>query len=78
MFGDRASNREDGSSPVAKRGNLLFLHNNHIYVISMELSEKVLDPAGFTQDTEEQDTMLQKRLMDLVGRMTFRLPLKSS
>ena len=74
MFGDRAPSREDGSSPIAKRGNLLFLHNNHIYVLSMELSEKVLDPAAFTQDIEEQDAILQKRLIELVGRMSFRIP----
>ena len=75
MFGDRAPAHEGRAPPIAKRGNLLFLHNNHIYVVSMELSEKVLDPDGFTATVEEQDAILQKRLMDLVGRMSFRVPL---
>ena len=75
MFGDRAPVGEDGAPPVAKRGNLLFLHNNHIYVLSMELADKVLDPAGFTLNIEEQDALLQKRLIGLVGRMNFRIPL---
>ncbi len=75
MFGERVVTLPDGSPPVAKRGNLLFLHNNHIYVLSIELAEKVLDPAGFELDEEAQNRVLQERLLELVGRMDFRQPL---
>ncbi|WP_221032467.1 hypothetical protein [Actomonas aquatica] len=75
MFGERVPTMEDGSAPVAKRGNLLFLHNNHIYVLSLELAEKVLAPASFDLGPEEQNALLQKRLLELVGRMDFRAPL---
>ncbi len=75
MFGERVATLPDGSSPIAKRGNLLFLHNNHIYVLSIELAEKVLDPAGFVMDEEEQNEVLHQRLIELVGRMTFRNPI---
>lgn len=76
MFAERAATLPDGSSPVAKRGNLLFLHSNHVYVISLELAEKVLDPANFKLSAEEQNEVLQKRLLELVGRMTFRTPME--
>lgn len=63
-----------GEAPVAKRGNLLFVHNRHLYVLSIELAEKVLDPAGFDWPVERQDDVLRQRLLELVGRMEFSVP----
>ncbi len=75
MFNERVPTGQDGAAPVAKRGNLLFLHHHHLYVVSIELAEKVLDPSSFSLSVAEQDEVLRKRLLELVGRMSFNPPL---
>jgi len=60
-----------GSTPVAKRGNLLFVHNRHLYVLSAELAEKVLQPLTYTKTEAEENELLRERLFKLKDRMTF-------
>jgi hypothetical protein len=72
MFADRVpyigfSNR----LPVAKRGNLLFVRNGHIFVLSVELGERVTEGSLFNKTTEQEDEILRNRLNDIVDKITF-------
>lgn len=72
MFADRIA--QIGFStrvPVAKRGNLLFVRNGHIFVISTELAERAVEGSHYKKTTEEEDEILRNRLNDIVGKMTF-------
>lgn len=72
MFGDRVA--QIGFSdriPVAKRGNLLFVRNGHVFVISIELAERVIEGSLYKKTTAEEDEILRNRLNDIVGKITF-------
>ncbi len=71
MFAERLVFQSADDPLVAKRGNLLFVHNNHVFVLSIELSEKVIEGAAFSKTVEEEDEILRKRLMDLLRRIDF-------
>lgn len=60
--------------PVAKRGNLLFVQNGHIFVLSTELAERVIEGRAYSKTTEEEDELLRLRLLDVVGKMEFARP----
>ena len=74
MFPDRVQPLGGDSIPVAKRGNLLFVRNNFVYVISIELAERVIEGKAYGKSTDEQDEILRKRLLDMVDRITFTAP----
>jgi hypothetical protein len=74
MFGANLMLATDEPPPVAKRGNLLFVHDEHVFVISVELAEKVLDRRSWTKTPEEENAMLTKRMVDLVQKMEFTAP----
>lgn len=80
MFADRiASFGTSDRIPVAKRGNLLFVRNNHIFVISTELAERVIEGLAYKKTTAEEDDALLQKLNDIVGKMQLvRLPSTSS
>ncbi len=59
------------SPPVAKRGNMLFIHNGFTFVISTELSERVTEGKSFNKTPEEENKMLRDRLVGLAARMEF-------
>lgn len=72
MFADRVA--QIGYStrvPVAKRGNLLFVRNGHVFVISTELAERAVEGSHYKKTTEEEDEILRNRLNDIVAKMTF-------
>jgi hypothetical protein len=71
MFEHRVVLLRDEPPPTAKRGNLLFVHDEHIYIVSTELAEMVLERRTHQLTIEAQNEMLQKRLFDLVARITF-------
>lgn len=71
MFHHRIALRANEEPPVAKRGNLLFVHDDNIYVVSTELAEKVVERRTYDKPIDEQNKVLEKRLFDLVGRITF-------
>lgn len=56
---------------VAKRGNLVFVRNGHIFVVSTELAERVIEGKSYEKKTEEEDEILRNRLIDLVSKMSF-------
>lgn len=75
MFADRATLLVDPDKPlVAKRGNLLFVKNGHIYVISTELAERVLERSSYKKTTAEEDDILRQRLLALLDKMEFPKP----
>ena len=74
MFPERVSPLGGDAVPVAKRGNLLFVRNSFVYVISIELAERVIEGKAYGKSTEEQDEILRKRLLDMVDRITFTAP----
>ncbi len=61
--------------PVAKRGNLLFIRGNDIYVISTELAERVIEGKTYKKTAAEEDQLLRQRLEDIVSKMQFLKPL---
>jgi hypothetical protein len=79
MFADRISlTGEPDPSLVAKRGNLLFVKNDHVFVISTELAERVLEHSTYHKSTAEEDELLRTRLLGLLGRIEFSSPPASS
>ena len=71
MFGERIGLATGEPPPVAKRGNLLFVRGGHIYVLSIELAEKVLERSIFNKTVAEEDAMLEARLADLLAKIEF-------
>lgn len=59
---------------VAKRGNLCFVRNGYIFIISQELASHVLDPSITHLTSADEDRILRKRLVDLVRQMKFFKP----
>jgi len=75
MFAERMLPPSPGDKPpIAKRGNLLFVRNEYIYVISTELAEKVLEGRAYSKTTAEEDEVLRQRLNEIVGKMQFTKP----
>jgi hypothetical protein len=72
MFGQKAAVLgPTGTPPVAKRGNLVFVHREHIYVISTELAERVLERSIYKKTTAEEDEILRQRLADVVDKISY-------
>ncbi|HEY0946720.1 MAG TPA: hypothetical protein VGD81_15680 [Opitutaceae bacterium] len=71
MFEDRIILTANESLPVAKRGNLLFVHDKHVYVLSIELAEKVVERSTYKKTTAEEDEVLRRRLLELLNKMRF-------
>lgn len=64
----------DEKIPDAKRGNLMFVRNDWVFVVSVELAERVLERSTYTKTPAEEDEILRQRLVDLLGKMDFTLP----
>jgi hypothetical protein len=72
MFASRHTFGEiEGRVPVAKRGNLVFIKNGFIFVISTELAERVIEGSAYTKTTQEEDVLLREQLGDLARSMVF-------
>jgi hypothetical protein len=56
---------------VAKRGSLLFVRHRHVYVVSLELSERATQRSTYNLTPAQEDDQLTSRLTAVVGRMTF-------
>ncbi|KXU36816.1 hypothetical protein AXK11_03195 [Cephaloticoccus primus] len=68
-FADARAARE-GRPPVAKRGNLIFAQNGVVYVLSIELSER-LHSRNYQKTPEEENALLSQRLTALLHSMQF-------
>jgi hypothetical protein len=69
---------ETDNPPVAKRGNLLFVKNEHVFILSLELAEKVLERSTYSKTPAQEDEILRNRLMDLLNKMSFTPPKKAA
>ncbi len=75
MFADHVTlDGAPDSSLVAKRGNLLFVKNGYIFVISTELAERVLEHSTYHKTADEEDELLHTRLLGLLARIQFTPP----
>ncbi len=63
-----------GDATVAKRGNLLFVENGYIFVISAELAERVTQSKTFQKTPEQENEILRDRLVTFVGRIEVLVP----
>lgn len=54
---------------VAKRGNLLFVQNDNIFILSTELAERVTQRSVFHKTPEEENEILRARLVELANRI---------
>jgi hypothetical protein len=55
----------------AKRGNLLFVKNGTIFVLSMELAERVTEGTAYTLTTEQENELLRERLLGMLHKIQF-------
>ena len=74
MFASKILQYDDGRIPIAKRGNLLFVKNGHIFVVSTELAERVIEGKAYKKTTAEEDDILRQRLNDIVDKIQFAKP----
>lgn len=75
MFADRVPQLSATKVPVAKRGNLLFVRGGHVFVISTELAERVIEGKSYSKTTAEEDELLRNRLLDILSKISFsKLP----
>ena len=63
---------------VAKRGNMMFVKNGFIFVISTELAERITEGSTYHKTTDEEDTLLRDRLLDIANRIRFLSPSPAS
>jgi len=59
---------------VAKRGNLCFVKNHHVFVVSLELAERSLQRLTYDLTTPQENALLKRRLLAIVARMEFNAP----
>ena len=56
---------------IAKRGNLVFVRDSFIYVLSTELSERIFEYSTWNKTAAEEEEILRQRLYDLLSRIVF-------
>lgn len=79
MFADKlAFVSPDEKLPDAKRGNLVFVHDGWIFVLSMELAERMIERSSYHKTTAEEDDLLRQRLVELYKKLEFTKPTASS
>lgn len=71
MFGNRVPVITDDRIPVAKRGNFVFVRSGHIFVVSIELAERVIEGKAYAKTVAEEDEILRTRLNDIVAKLQF-------
>jgi hypothetical protein len=74
MFQDKVPQYDDGRVAVAKRGNLLFVKNGFIFVVSTELAERAIEGKAYKKTTAEEDDLLRQRLNEIVDKIQFAKP----
>lgn len=75
MFAGQVENFDPAAKkPVAKRGNLIFVHNGFIFVVSTELAERVLEGSAYTMTVDEENLEIREKLTDVVNQIQFLKP----
>lgn len=79
MFADKLTFvSPDEKLPEAKRGNIVFVHDGWIFVLSMELAERITERSSYHKTTAEEDDLLRQRLVELYKKLEFTKPAVSS
>jgi len=65
-------------APVAKRGHLVFVRNGYIYVVAIELAERVTQPATYKLTKPEEDRLLFDQLVTVLGALRYGPDVKPS
>jgi len=60
---------------VAKRGTLLFVQNNSIFILTAELAERVTQRSAFQKTPEQENEILRARLVELANRIQVPKPI---
>jgi hypothetical protein len=74
VFGDLMFVPTYEKPPVAKRGNLLFVKDGHVFIISTEFADKVLARTSYNKTVAEENAALRQSLLNTLARITFTLP----
>ena len=61
----------DAPVPIAKRGNMIFVRNGFVYVISLELAERVTEGRLYRLSPNEENEVIRNRLADVIHNMEF-------
>ena len=64
----------DARPRVAKYGVIMFVRNDFIYIISMELAEHAIEGGAYHQTAEKENVILRGRLLDIASQMQFTKP----
>ncbi len=57
--------------PDAKRGNLVVVREGYIFILSTEIVERVLERRTYSLTKEEENDILRRRLVEMLGKMEF-------
>jgi len=57
--------------PVARRGNMLFVKNQYVFVISTELAERSTEGTAYHKTDLEENEVLRDRLIDVSRKIRF-------
>jgi hypothetical protein len=60
--------------PTAKRGNLLFVKGENIFILSSEIGERATERSLYTKTTAQEDEILRDRLLGMLGAIRFTGP----
>lgn len=75
MFAQRVPFADTGhTAPEAKRGNLLVVRNDWVFIVSIELAERVLERSTYRKTGDEENEILRQRLIDLLAKIEFTPP----
>jgi len=62
---------DDDKLPTAKRGNLLFVRNDQVFILSSEIAERATERSQYTLKTAEEDEILRLRLLGVLSQIRF-------
>lgn len=72
MFTQKLSFLGNGEKlPDAKRGNMVFVRGEWLFVISVELAERIVERSTYKKTTQEEDDLLRQRLVELYDKIQF-------
>jgi len=71
FFNSAFSIAANSQIPTAKRGNMIFVKNGYVYVISTELAERATEGTAYHKTSDEEDAILRDRLIDVTRKMHF-------
>jgi len=75
MFAHRRINIDpEAKEPDAKRGNLLFVRHGHVFVISVELAERVIEGSAYKLTTDQENALLRQRLEGVLENLFINRP----